>query len=214
MKQTAASLALLAATLALLEGVLSILSIESKTVRLLLTDVSPLIPDPNLGVRLNPDYPDLDQAGFRNSTILNPPNVVALGDSQTYGDGVMAQESWPHQLSELSAKPVYNMGVPSYGPDQSLALLTPAMSLHPRWVIEAIYAGNDLWDAYYMTYRTGHFANLRSRNPAVLSAINDAEAQGLMKDEFAAGPGLRDSGDSNRPSVLRAYFAQHSSLWA
>ncbi len=209
-KRALTSLALLAATLAFLEGALSLLCIESKTVRLLLTDTPSTIADPTLGVRLNRDYPDHDMGGFRNSSTPKSSDVVALGDSQTYGVGVLADESWPHQLSELSSKSVYNMGVPSYGPVQSLALMRGAMSFHPRWVIEAVYSGNDLWDAYYRTYATNYFADLRSHDPVVMSALDAAELKAPMNEQFPDGPGL---GDSNPPSLLRRFLAQHSSLW-
>jgi lysophospholipase L1-like esterase len=211
-KRPLGSLALLAATLVLLECALSLLCVESKTVRLLLTNVPPSIPDPVLGVRLNPEYPDHDSAGFRNSSVPDSSYVVALGDSQTYGLWVRADEAWPHQLSTLSGHSVYNMGVSGYGPVQHLALMHQAISLHPRWVIEALYAGNDLYDAFYMTYRWSQSTDLRSTDPAIISAIDNAETQGRIigVDEFRTGPGRPFS---NPPRGLRTYLAQHSSLW-
>ena len=211
-KRPLGSLALLAATLVFLECVLSLLCVESKSVRLLLTSVPPSIPDPVLGVRMNPEYPDHDSAGFRNSSVLDSSYVVALGDSQTYGLWVLADEAWPHQLSTLSGHSVYNMGVSGYGPVQHLALIHQAISLHPRWVLEALYAGNDLYDAFYMTYRWSQPTDLRSTDPAIVSAIDNAETQAriLGVDEFRTGPGRPDS---NPPPGLRSYLAQHSSLW-
>jgi hypothetical protein len=183
-KRTATSLALLAATLVFLEAALSVLGVGSEAVHQLLTNVSPDIRDPVLGVRLNPEYPDHDKAGFRNSSVPRATDVVALGDSQTYGTDVLTEGAWPHQLAALSGELVYDMGVPGYGPVQSLALMHQAMSLHPRWVIEALYSGNDLYDAFYMTYYKSQFADLRSSDPAVLASIRNAEAKDASVTNF------------------------------
>jgi hypothetical protein len=209
-KPAVGSIVLLILTFAFLEGALSLLSIESKTVRLLLTDVPSIIPEPKLRFRLNPDYPDHDEAGFRNPSVPKSSHVVVLGDSQTYGVGVEAGEAWPHQLSELSRESVYNMGVPGYGPVHSVALMNRVLAFHPQSVIEAVYSGNDLWDAYSMTYRGSGFEGLRSTDRAVLSAINNAEAHDNGIHQFSAIVG---SSERNQPNVVRRYLARHSSLW-
>jgi hypothetical protein len=210
LKGALGSLALLLATLAFLEAALSQLSARSKSIHLLLSDVPPEVSDPVLGLRLNPEFPDHDKAGFRNTSVLESAYFVALGDSQTYGTWVRSEEAWPHQLSELSKESVYNMGVPGYGPIQSLALTNQAMSLHPRRVVEAFYAGNDLYDAFSMVYKRSQFVDLRSKDPNVITAIRNAETKSRIGDEFTVGPGLPDS---NPPSVVRRYLVQHSSLW-
>jgi hypothetical protein len=46
------------------------------------------IPDARLGHRLNPAYPGHDVRGWRNQVPLDAADIVALGDSQTYGLGV------------------------------------------------------------------------------------------------------------------------------
>ena len=43
-----------------------------------------------------------------------------------------------------------------WGPVHSLILLDEAISLHPKIIIEAFYAGNDLFDAFNIVYNAWH----------------------------------------------------------
>src|SRR5689334_18068905 len=116
------SLALLTVTVVVLDCALWFVSTRSRAIRVLVSNglVMPLLPDPVLGSRLNPDVADHDEAGFRNASIVESPYLVALGDSQTYGTGLRRKDAWPQQFGLLSGKTVYNMGVGGYGPVQEL----------------------------------------------------------------------------------------------
>src|SRR5210317_913473 len=50
-----------------------------------------------------------DEWGFRNYE--RPPNadIVAIGDSQTYGISASSDQSWPAHLSKISGQATYNM---------------------------------------------------------------------------------------------------------
>lgn len=50
-----------------------------------------------------------DNWGFRNSDVPSKVDIVAIGDSQTYGASATAYNSWPSWLSPLSGKLVYNI---------------------------------------------------------------------------------------------------------
>lgn len=66
----------------------------------------------------------------------DPPPVLAVGDSFTFGDQVSDTESWPAQLQSLSAYPVLNGGVFSYGMDQSLLRAKQLADIfHPKALI-------------------------------------------------------------------------------
>jgi hypothetical protein len=73
------------------------------------------------------------------------------------------------------------MGVGAYGPVQELILLHHALTLHPQWVVEAFYSGNDLYDAYNMVYTMKQVADLRSGDPEVIRAIGKAETESPLE---------------------------------
>src|ERR1051325_2787661 len=125
-----------------------------------------VINDPVLVARYAPNAPGHDARGFRNAQALAKADVVALGDSQTWGVNVLAAGSWPQQLGRLSGLSVYNMGVGSYGPAQYLILTDQALRLSPQTIVVGLYVGNDLYDAYNLTYRNDAFADLRLPQPS------------------------------------------------
>src|SRR6476620_1551944 len=70
-----------------------------------------LVADPVLGQKLEPFTQEHDANGFRNDSVPQHAEVVVLGDSQTWGVNVKRQDAWPQQLSRLSERSVYNMGM-------------------------------------------------------------------------------------------------------
>ena len=60
---------------------------------------SVMISDPILRHRGNPDHPAHDRLGFHNETVPRHIDVVALGDSQTYGPIGKSGEAWPAVLA-------------------------------------------------------------------------------------------------------------------
>ena len=125
-----------------------------------------VINDPVLVARYAPNAPGQDARGFRNAQALSKAEVVAIGDSQTWGVNVLPADAWPQQLGRLSGLSVYNMGVGSYGPDQYLILTDQALQLSPKTIVVGLYAGNDLYDAYNLTYRNDAYADLRLDQPS------------------------------------------------
>ena len=73
-------------TLLLLEAALWVLAAFNRNIAFMTDSViSETLPDAVLGRRLNPDYPSHDRDGFRNAEVLQQAEIVAIGDSQTYG---------------------------------------------------------------------------------------------------------------------------------
>jgi hypothetical protein len=146
--------------------------------------IDPARPDDLLGYRGNPKNPDHDRLGFRNAQAPDRIDVVALGDSQTYGTGVAREEAWPQQLQAMSGLKVYNMAFGGYSPAHSWLLLDEALALKPRLVIEAMYAGNDLYEAFNLTYRgEARLAPFKSADAAVGRAIAALEQQGTIEQQ-------------------------------
>ena len=133
------------------------------------------VPDERLGYRPDPAYPGHDGKGFRNPEVPAQAHIVALGDSQTYGVGVEAEDAWPRKLESMTGKTVYSMAFPGYGPIQSLILWDEAVALQPNVVIEAFYAGNDLYDSFQLVYNLEQFPELRTSDPELEARVREAE---------------------------------------
>lgn len=120
------------------------------------------IMDPALGSRIKPHTTGHDALGFRNPEVPERADVVAIGDSMTYGYGATANDSWPRQLGILLGKPVYNMALGSYGPLQYLHLAEhDAKQLRPQLLLVGFYFGNDFLDAYSSAYEKPYWHSWR-----------------------------------------------------
>lgn len=107
-----------------------------------------------------------DKWGFRNRDVPETADIVAVGDSHTYGNTARMSESWPYVLGGLTGRPVYNLGMGGYGPNQYFYLSkTKALSLKPRTLIWGLYMGDDFEGAYSLTYALDYWASLRALPP-------------------------------------------------
>jgi len=102
--------------------------------------------DERLGYRLKPFSKEGDQNGFRNEKALKQADIVTLGDSQTFGDNVSREDSWPQQLALMTNRSVYNFGIGGYGSLQYCYLIDEVIKLCPRHIILGLYVVNDLDD--------------------------------------------------------------------
>jgi lysophospholipase L1-like esterase len=98
-----------------------------------------------LGYVMNPNMSDIDENGFRNKKLTSV-DIVALGDSHTYGYNVSSDNSWPKLLGRKLKKNVYNFGVGGYGILQYQNLLSKAIELNPKVILLGLYLANDLND--------------------------------------------------------------------
>lgn len=133
------------------------------------------VPDTRLGWRFDPSFPDIDARGFRNDQILDRADIVVLGDSQSYGYGVPMAASWPRQLAARTGRSTYTMAGSGYGPGHSLLLWDEAVELNPGLVIEALYSGNDLYDAYDLVYGRGQLPHLQTADPRLRTHLSELE---------------------------------------
>jgi hypothetical protein len=98
--------------------------------------------DTDLGYRLNPGHPSIDERGFRNSR-GKPRVVAAIGDSHTYGSGVSPEESWPEQFEKITGVPTYNFGVGSYAVYSYYAAARRALDENYKDIVIALFINND-----------------------------------------------------------------------
>jgi hypothetical protein len=122
-----------------------------------------MVADDVLGMHVAPGSAGFDDWGFRNSKVPPSADVVAIGDSHTFGNTAAMSDAWPSVVGRLTGLSVYNMGMGGYGPNQYFELFrTHALALHPKWVICGLYMGDDFENAFSVTYGLKHWAFLRS----------------------------------------------------
>lgn len=169
-----------------------------------------LVPDPILGSRMSPDNAGHDANGFRNSTVRARVDIVALGDSQTWGVNAQSGEAWPQQLEKLSGRSVYNMGVGGYGPVQYWMLTDQALSFTPQVIVVGLYFGNDLYDAYALVYGNEKYAELRSAqmsNQLKVDTIR-ARSEALWNEEKS----FHNSYGRSSPGGWSFWLREHSAV--
>jgi len=173
------------------EAALRLASAASPAVaQMLAPGTPPVIVDPELGHRPSSDAPGHDAWGFRNEAVPPRADVVVLGDSQTYGEGVPADAAWPRVLAHASGRSVYALAYGGFGPAHAWLLRERALSLEPRVLLVALYLGNDLYDAYALARRGGRAAALLPDGVAPDPAL-DARARAAYARTVGAEDGLR-----------------------
>lgn len=109
---------------------------------------SPYVEDAKRGFRGNPRRFDHDGRGYRNADGIELTDVLAIGDSQTYGVGVDRVRAWPYAIHEDLEITVYNMGVGGYSPPHHLFEVDGILDLRPKVVVYGVYLGNDLLESF------------------------------------------------------------------
>jgi hypothetical protein len=119
-------------------------------------------PDKILGAVLDARGSGYDEWGFRNKKVPTSVDIVAIGDSHTFGNTAKMDESWPYVLGRVRGASVYNMGLGGYGPNQYYHLLkTKALPLKPKMIVCGLYMGDDFENAFRITYGLEHWSYLR-----------------------------------------------------
>jgi hypothetical protein len=201
------------------EGILQVLAASSRSVAaaLSVTPVRGFVADRALSWRGNPEYPEHDRLGFRNSSVPSEVQVVALGDSQTYGSNVHPSDTWPHALGDMGLGPSYNMAFPGWGPLQSFLVLDEALQLKPRLIVEALYLGNDLVDSFTFVYNRDRLEQFKSPDEKTRQAVADANDAEPWDDLPIADQSPIDRQDEDArdepPEPLEGVLRDHSKLY-
>ncbi len=107
-----------------------------------------------------------DRWGFRNRGVPESADIVAVGDSHTYGNTARMVDAWPFVLGKLTGQRVYNMALGGYGPNQYFYLSkTKAFTLKPKMIIWGLYLGDDFENAFSLTYGLDYWSYLRQLPP-------------------------------------------------
>ncbi len=160
-----------------------------------------LAEDPALGQRIAPHTTGHDALGFRNAATPERVNIVAIGDSQTYGVSAARDGSWPHQIGVLLGEPVYNMALGGYGPLEYLHLAgQEARKLQPRLLLVGFYFGNDLAEACRAAHQRPYWRSWREPGSMVVCDPED--------------PGSAPPEPKKRFAAARDWLSRHSVLYS
>ena len=177
------------------------------------------VADDILGRRIEPNSAGHDAWGYRNKTVPTNVDVVAIGDSQTYGISATASNSWPAILQRITGKEVYNLSLGGYGPiEYSYLLESKALTLKPSLVIVGFYYGNDLHDVYSIVYSNDYWKHLR--RPDFFQEEHSQASEKFVSNEKnmqTPDPNSRKIESDKRflrnVLALREWFAYHSVLY-
>ncbi len=123
-----------------------------------------LVSDPDIGIVGLPGVTGgevtTNSAGFNDREPLSggaSPKGVFVGDSFTFS-ATRFVDSFPHRVEVAMGGPesflVANLGVPSTGPQEYLAMIRKrVLPMRPEWIIVTLFIGNDLLQAH-PNYRT------------------------------------------------------------
>ena len=162
--------------------------------------------DDVLGIRISPRTAGFDEWGFRNPRVPSTAEIVAIGDSHTYGNNATMAESWPYVLGRVTGKSVYNLALGGYGPNQYWELhQTRAMKLGPRWVVCGLYLGDDFENAFLMSYGTAYWAGLRNEHRTGV----DADIWKSTDESCATSPSCSLSWHRR----VRTWLSRHSIIY-
>jgi len=139
------------------------------------------VSDEVLRYRIKPNSGAHDSWGFRNKSVPDSAEIVAVGDSHTYGISATARNSWPNILQRITNKKVYNLSLGGYGPAEYLYLMEEkAVRLNPELIIVGFYLGNDLKDSLSAVYSVPVWEDLR--NAEIASVLEDKKDEKIAKD--------------------------------
>ena len=139
-------------------------------------------------------------------------DVAALGDSFTDAMTLPIEDAWPTRLEQQTGLAVQNYGTAGWGPQQELrALQDYAVRHHPRVVVLAYFAGNDLFDAeaFDEFARSGGAARRAVQGWQIKDVVSRADnwflvsalrATGTWAAKFERAEARSDDGD-RRPSA-------------
>lgn len=181
-----------------------------------------LLNDPHTRVRPRPllaprmTFGPHDLLGMRNDSVPVWTDVLAIGDSQTYGNNVPLAGTWPAAMRRALAEPstrVYQMATGGWAAPQYLYMARRAPALLPQVMVVAYYAGNDpaesLRDVLEMPYWQGQFRSASNElAPLPRTVLNEGAPWPVR---FAGGvetvftPGVRLISNLAHPRVAAGW---------
>jgi hypothetical protein len=129
-----------------------------------------------------------DGYGFRNSWPWpDRVEIVALGDSMTFGQTVEDNQAWPAVLDGLLPQSrVINLGLIGAGLQQYLRVYeTFGIKLHPKLLLVGLFIRNDFWDdglfERWLTSGAGNYMVWRDYRPTKVRFDSNHPIDGLVQ---------------------------------
>jgi len=142
--------------------------------------------DEILEYKMNPKAEGIDENGFRNPRALKQAEIIALGDSHTYGYNVESEDSWPQILGRKTNMTVYNFGVGGYGVLQYYHLFNEAIKMNPKHIIVGLFLPNDLRDTCWTLNKVPHWQTWALKNNLKIEPCieNEKRKQLIFQDDL------------------------------
>lgn len=152
------------------------------------------IKDPILAYKIPPTWPGVDADGYRNPGIPDQVDIVALGDSHTYGLNADIDTNWPGQPAKMTGLSVYNLGIGGYGPLQYYYLFDRALQFKPQYIVIGLYLPNDIKGLCHPYLRSEYWKTRAAQEKLDLGYCGKAEFPDDEGDEGKRAGMLQKAG--------------------
>lgn len=163
-------------------------------------------------LRGNPD-PDteyvLNSAGLRGPELDGSADIVALGCSQTFGQGVPEQDTWPNKLAKATNMSYVNLAVPS---ESSYGMLTQALAYIEQYGKPKVFAA--LFPGYGRMSIPINYRYNREREDIPARNFDESEIVNLNIDNRADRIPLLAKKPYPLENILSIEVPMHQSLQA
>lgn len=150
-----------------------------------------IVQDSRLLLRVPANSPGHDERGFRNAKSLSQADIVAIGDSQTWGINARERETWPAALEVMEKRQVYSMALGGWGPLQYELLVKDALDLKPKAILVGLYFGNDLFDSCSHAYGTELYTKYRRHDADYSASLAELQSRLSLADNTARNDYVR-----------------------
>jgi lysophospholipase L1-like esterase len=135
----------------------------------------------------------VDAKGFRN---IDPwpdrADIVAVGDSLTFGYGVTREQAWPTMLARAQAGVrLVNLALVGAGPQQYLRVYESfGLDLRPKLLVVGVFVRNDFWDAetfdlWLKSGYGGNFMRWRDQGRPDAHPLNWSDPEQILRAVFS-----------------------------
>ncbi len=171
--------------------------------------------DPVLEWRIKPNAWGHDANGFRNRSVPTHVDVVAIGNSLTWGINVKRREAWPQALEKISGYTVYNMALGGYGPVEYNILLDRALQYSPNDVVIGFYFGNDIYKSFEKrnTFKQAPKNSKEEKTEVVKQLEKMEDERNRFVAEYRGPTSARECVDFLKRQLSLYRFVLKSGLW-
>lgn len=159
----------------------------------------------------------IDKNGFINPHDISEPDIVFIGDSFTFGTGIIQPKGLLLQLEEETGLNILSIAVPAIGPQREEWLLNNiALPLKPKAVIWFFFSGNDIYEAQrvenYKMQNIQNYAQLYNQQLARRIITLDLISEYIKKDSSTNKKRKRNQ-NNYLPGFILSNDTKQELLW-